>query len=468
MKKNIGSTLLLLVPLVILAGCREDNAVISTTNMPLGGLEGRTIVINTNDPDKVDPVVIDTPGYAVTSISSLDEKKVFIAQRRTENDLITVVDSDTKIASEISIESHTAQIRHIWDMALSGDGSKLIVGTRNSLFTSNWIEIYDTSSLQRLTSFILKRHGLDYYRIGQKLAVNPVKDEFYAMVEGDKVQPVRIRAMNFSGEFIGDDLTMNADHWDYNYGFGVSANGKLLIGVSDKIYPFDITEEGLMELPSIAGKDGEEFNYYGKIKVLFSEDFGVVYITSSGVRLAGTTNLGGVYSVLNVGKILAGDPDPFIHSTVDFIYDDVIKWVAGNLSSTVGDLLDPIQLYGIADATMVGNTIYMVIASVNGLGGDLVGITEGKYILSAFETMPFGGQVWLGGKVLTQYPESLTVNSADDTIVVTYPWDKRIDILKKEGSWLTPSSTSVDLGSIEALGAATYPKKVTISSVERK
>lgn len=466
MKTHTGvkALLLILLPMVILAGCREDTAVVSTTNMPLGGTEGRTVLINTNDPAKVDPVVIDTPGRALVSIRSEDEKKVYIAQSQGGHDVITVVDADTKTATHVSIEEHAAQVRHIWDMVLSGDGSKLIVGTRNSAFTSCWVEIYDASSLARLTSFTLKRSLVDYYRIGQKLAVNPVKDELYAMVIGDVVQPVRIRALNFEGDFLGEDLTMNADYWDYNYGFGVSSNGRLLIGVSDKIYPFEIADQGLVALPAIVGDAG----YYGKVKVLFSEDFNVVYITSSGAYLAGTTNLGGVCSVLNVGKILAGDSDPFIHSTVDFIYDDFIKWVAGNLSSTVGDLLDPLQLYGIADACMVGNTCYVVIASVAGLGVDMVGVTDGKYILSAFQTMPFGGQVWLGGKVLDKYPGSLTVNGANDTLVVTYPWNQGIDILKKQGSWLTPSSTPVDLGAIEALEGATFAKKVAMGAVERK
>ncbi|WP_152004389.1 hypothetical protein [Desulfoluna spongiiphila] len=468
MKKHSWFLALLLCTTAVLAGCREDTAVISTTNLPLGGTEGQTLLLNTNDPDEVAPVVIDTPGCAVVSVRSADEKKVFIAQRRTGNDVISVVDADSKTASELAIESHTLQVRHIWDMVLSGDGSKLVVGTRNSAFTSCEVEIYDTASLNRLASFSLKRFWADYYRIGQKLAVNPVKDELYAMVKGDEIQDVRIRAVSFDGTFLGEDLTMNADHWDYNYGFGVSSNGKLLIGVSDKIYPFEATDEGLVPLPPIAGDDDEEFAYHGKVKVLFAEDFSVVYITSSGVYLPGTTNLGGVCSVLNVSKILAGDPDPFIHSTVDFIYDDFITWVAGNLSSTVGDLLDPLQLYGIADACMVGNTCYMVIASVAGLGTDMADITDGKYILSAFETMPLGGQVWLGGKVLTRYPSSLSVNGAGDTLVITYPWDKAIDILKKSGSWLTPSSTPVDLDALEILGAETYPKTVDMTAVERK
>ena len=470
MKKSLTAKVLLLVflPMMLYVGCREDTAVISTTDLPVGGTRGATVLINTNTPEKVAPMVLDTPGLPLVSVLSRDMKRVFIARRISGNDAVFVVDTDTKTVSEMAIESHTLQLRKIWDMVLSGDGSKLLIGTRNTLHTDCRVEIYDTASLGRKGSFSLKRHAFDYYRIGIKLAVNPVKDELYAMVKGDEIQAVRIRALTFAGDFLGEDLTMNADHWDYHYGFGVSSNGELLMGVSDRIYPYKIRDGGLVALPPITGKDGEAFNYYGEIKVLFSEDFSVVYVTSSGAYLAGTTNLGGVCSVLNVEKIVAGDPDPFIHSTVDFIYDDFIKWVAGNLSSTVGELLDPLQLYGIADACMVGNTCYVIIASVAGLGVDMADLIDGKYILSAFETLPLGGQVWLGGKVLSQYPGHLTVNGANDTLMVTYPWNGGVDIFKKSGSWLTPTTDHVNLEKVAELGSAVYPKHVTLGAVERK
>jgi len=436
----------------------ENSAVITTTNL---ASSGRSIIIDADNPGETEPVVLGAVSRVKKSIRSGDNSRIFSIG---SNNYFSVVDVKTQTCRNVDIERNYWRI---WDIALSADGSLVFVGTRDQIYIQCRIEVYDAESLEFKYSFDLKKSFFDYYRIGLSMVVNPVKDEIYVTVIGDIIQPVRLRTFDFTGNRIGEEYRLNADYFDYNYAMGVSSNGQLLICVSDKIYPFSITDTGLEQLNPISERDGEKLKFNGKTNVLFSEDFNMVYITSSGIYLPGTTNLGGYCACLGVQKILNNDEDPFYFSVVDFFHDDFVKWLATQLNSDIGDLLDPTQLYGVADAVIEGNTVYMIIASVMSMAADTVDLQNGKYILSIFHTLPFGGNIWLGGKSISSYPNSLAVNKKNDTMVVTYKWKKQVEILKKRITWLTTSSEIVDLAEIDALGSTNYPESVGIGTVKK-
>ncbi|MCD6571536.1 MAG: hypothetical protein J7L53_12615 [Deltaproteobacteria bacterium] len=439
-----------------LSGCGENVTIVATAD--LLGDNGQAALINTDEPDET-PIIVDIVENPSKILCSLDGTKAYVIG--SADDEFSVIDLMTKTSEFVDIEEHLLQTRRIWDMGLSADGSKLIVGTRPLLnYTSN-IEIYDTASLELLGSFSISLNPLDPYR-GRKLVVDPQKEAIYVIATALLGTVAQVRAFAFDGTVLDAGKPIDSDLLDLNnYDIAISPDGDLLLAVSTKIFPFKVTDDGLEALNPIAGKgEGDNYKYYGKTKILFTKNYNMIYVNSAGLYIPGLCNIGGSCVCLDKQKILNNDEDPFVFSLVDFVNDDLIKWIVGMLDENIEDIIDPLQLYGIADSAIEGDTCYMVIASVKSMAFDLTGLQGGKYILAIYKTLPLIGNIWIGGKVIDTYPNNIAVNPEKDSMVLSYFWKNKIDIFERNPllRWLLTSSTQVDLNNYPwALDMASVP-----------
>jgi len=344
-------------------------------------------------------------------------------------------------------------------MALSADGTKLVVGTW-SVFNGGHIEVYDTSTLGLTISFKLFSGLTDPYKFGNKLVLDPKHDVVYVITTTGIIGTnPQVRGFNLSNGSIfdsGKEIESDEIITYGNYDIAVAPQGDLLLAVSKKIFPFKITDTGLEALNPIEGKSGDTF--YGKTKILFSKNWGRVYVNSAGFYLPVLFNLGGSAYCLDKAKILANDPNPYVFSLVDFVHDDLIKWIVGLLSQDIENIIDPAQLYGIADSAIEGDTCYMVIASVASTALDLTGLQGGKYILAIFKTLPLVGNVWVGGKIIDWYPSNIGVNPANITLILSYFWRNQVGVYKRNPvlGWPLTSEKLIDIGN--------YPRALDIST----
>jgi len=392
-----------------------------------------------------------------------DGKTAFVSGG--ENSKICAVNLINKTIQYITLESHFLEIRRVRDMALTSDGSRLIVLTYTHLTNANSnIEIYNTNTLERMSSFKIHQGLTDLYR-GFRISIDPTRDVIYMVTTsiGGHIW-AQVRAYSFGGMMIGESQTIDSDILDLNnYDIAISPQGDLLLAVSKKIFPFKVTDTGLQPLNPIGGESSENETWYaGKTKILFTQNSGMIYINSSGIRVPGVTNIGGSSVCLSKDRILENDDDPFVFSLVDFFNDGLINWIADQMGDDVNkvtDLLDPGQLYGIADSTIEDNTCYMVISSVTSLAADASEITDGKYILVIFKTLPLVGNVWIGGRILSHYPNSIAVDPGNDVLTLSYWWEKKVGIYYryKGLGWLLSEEEIIPLDQ--------YPHAVGIENV---
>jgi hypothetical protein len=382
-----------------------------------------------------------------------------------EDSKICVVDLINKTTQFITLESHFLEMRRVRDMALTSDGTKLIALTYTHLTNAKSnIEIYSTETMEMISSFQIHQGLTDVYR-GFRITIDPTKDVIYMIATsiGGHIW-AQVRAYSFDGQMIGAPQKIDSDILDLNnYDIAVSPQGDLLLAVSKKIFPFKINNIGLEALNPISGSGAENETWYaGKTKILFTKDSGMIYVNSSGIRIPGVSNIGGSSVCLSKDRIMDNDQDPFVFSLVDFFNDGLINWIVDQMGEDINkvtDLLDPGQLYGIADSTIEDNTCYMVISSVTSLAADASDITDGKYILVIFKTLPLIGNVWVGGRILSHYPNSIAVDPGNDVLTVSYWWEKKVGIYYryKGLGWLLSEEEMITLDQ--------YPHAVGIENV---
>ena len=439
-----------------------ETEVVAAATSDLIGNKGSIVLVNADDLMQT-PVDLSGINEPKKIIMTSDGKKAFVSGG--EDSKFCVVDLVNKTTKMISLESHFLEIRRVRDMALSNDEKKLLVMTYTHLTNAKSnIEIYDTSSLEMISSFKVNKELTDLYR-GFKMTIDQTRDVIYlvATTIGGHIW-AQVRAYKFDGNMIGEPMKIDSDILDLNnYDIAISPQGDLLIAVSKKIYPFKVSDKGLEALNPIGGSDSKDDSWFaGKTKILFTKSSGMIYINSSGIRIPGVTNIGGSSICLSKDSVLQNSEDPFVFSLVDFFNDGLINWIVDQMGDDINkaaDFFDPGQLYGIADSTIEENTCYMVISSVTSLAADATDITDGKYILVIFKTLPLVGNVWVGGRVLSNYPNSIAVDPGNDVLTLTYWWEKKIGIYYryKGLGWLLSEEEIINLDK--------YPNLIGIENV---
>jgi hypothetical protein len=461
--KKIYLVLFMIICLGLVA-CGKNTAAIAISDQ--FGSNGQVVLLNTNDLTQPPAVIQGIDGVAPQVIVSPDGSKTYVCQApypAAGSNKILIIDMNTQARTEITIKDYFLDSRSIFDMALNADGTKLVVGTW-SFLNGGHIEVYDTSTLDLTISFRLWTDLSDPYKFGSKLVMDPKRNVVYAIVtKGVIGTNPQVRGYNMSdGSFFeaGKEIESDEIVTYGNYDIAIAPQGDLLMAVSKKIFPFKVTDTGLEAVNPIEGKSGDTF--YGKTKILFSKNWGMVYVNSAGLYVPYTFNIGGSSYCLSKAKILANDPNPYVFILVDFFHDDFIKWIVSLLSQDIENIIDPAQLYGIADSTIEGDTCYMVIASVASMALDLTGLQGGKYILAVFKTLPLIGKVWVGGEVIDYYPNNIGVNTANDTLMLTYFWRNKVGVYKRNPllGWPLTSETLIDIGN--------FPRAVDIATQKQQ
>jgi DNA-binding beta-propeller fold protein YncE len=451
MHKIIGGLILVLA--LGFAGCFDNTAVVATAD--LLGQNGEVLLIDTDDM-QASPTTVKGVNAPHEVLTSPDGRTAYVAGG--SDDRIGVIDVQIKTSTYFQIKQYPLQTRRIWDMAITKDGARLIVGTQDTLGLSSHIEIYDAQTLVLQNDFSLK-NGFDFY-LGRRLAVDPSRETLYVVATALAGIFAQVRAYAFDGTLL-DRKDIDPDILDIdNYDIAISPQSDLLLAVSTQIFPFKVTGSSLEALNPIAGKgESDNYKFYGKTKILFTKNYNMIYVNSAGFHVPGIANIGGSSVCLDKQKVLANDPDPFVFSLVDFSNDDLIKWIVKMLSENIENIIDPVQLYGIADSTVDGDTCYMVIASVRSFVFDLAGLQDGKYILAIYKTLPLIGNVWVGGKVIDTFPNGIAVNPVNNTLTLTYFWQKEAGIYHRNPifGWLLTKEDKIAVGD--------YPRTSAVSSI---
>jgi hypothetical protein len=441
---------------------KPETEVVTIATSNLLGNKGEIVLINADDLNQK-ALTLSGINKPQKIVLTSDGTRAFVTGG--EDSKFCMVDLVNKSTQMIALESHFLEIRRTRDMALSADESKLIVLTYTHLTNVNSnIEIYDTNSLEMIKSFKINQGLTDLFR-GFRITIDPKKDVIYMIATsiGGHIF-AQVRAYTFDGQLTGESHKIDSDILDLNnYDIAISPQGDLLMVVSNKIYPFKVNENGLEALNPIGGSDSEQDTWYaGKTKILFTQNSGMIYVNSSGIRIPGVTNVGGSSVCLSKDSVLENDENPFVFSLVDFFNDGFINWIVDQMGDTVNDvadIIDPGQLYGIADSTIEENTCYMVISSVTSLASDASKITDGKYILVIFKTLPLVGNVWVGGRILSHYPNSIAVDPGNDVLSISYWWEKKVGLYYryKGLGWL--------LSEEEIVSLEQYPNTIGIENV---
>jgi hypothetical protein len=76
-----------------------------------------------------------------------------------------------------------------------------------------------------------------------------------------------------------------------------------------------------------------------------------------------------------------------------------------------------------------------------------------------FHRLPLVGNVWVGGRVLSHYPNSIAVDPGNDVLSISYWWEKKVGLYYryKGLGWLLSEEEIVTLEQ--------YPNKIGIENV---
>jgi len=431
MKK--GYLFLLMLLFLGLVACGKNTAVVVTADF--SGDNGQVVLINTDDLTQA-PVTVDgVNGPFQQVIVSPDGATAYVCSAFGDNK-ICIVNLLNQSSSYLNLD------HAVWDMALTADGAKLVVGIQS---LPDIIEIYDTVTQDLLQSFSLSGP----INQGRKFVLDPEREVIY-VIATNLLLGAQVRAYTFDGSLLGGGYAIDSNLPVVDdYDIAIAPTGDLLLAVSSQIYPYLVSDAGLTALNPIPPKvSGDQGTLFGKTKILFTKNTNLIYVNSSGLWLP-PLNLGGSAYCFDKQKILANDPDPFVFSQVDFFQDDFIKWIVGLLSEDIADIIDPLALYGIADSMISGDTCYIVIASVGSWALDLTGLTNGKCILSVFKTLPgINLNIWVGGKIFDTFPNAIGVNRANNTLVLSYFWKNQVGVFKKDPAlgWLLTEETTMGVG----------------------
>lgn len=470
--------LVILVSLVIFSGCRKDTtAVIVTTD--LAGLSNETVTLVNTDDLSLAPVSLslgnmDKPNKVLVSP---DSSRAYIASARypiggSGGENLKVIDIKTKAVIKTIARSYDGLPAQIFDMGLNGGGTRLYVGRWSALRA--YIDIYDTSTLERCGGFDLDEGLLDPYDFCWKLAVHPTMDVVYVLAArlagaGDPV----VRAYAADGALLGATHTIA---WcgieNYNdYKLVLAPQGDLLLALSSKTYPFRVNTDGSLSIlydtnadgnsDGIAWQETSTATLHGKTDVLFSQDKNTLYINSAGIHI-GDLNFAGGSVCLSKTRIIAEDPNPYIYSLTDFI-DDVLPWIVKQITNEdISKIIDNTQLYGISASVMVDNTCFMFIAPILAMEvGDLTIPNIFAVFNSVFKDWT---PLWVGGMTTTTYANTMAVNPDKNTLCLGNLWDNSVDVYAKNPvfGWAMMKQK----GTI-ALGDEVYPQAMGMASLAK-
>lgn len=439
----------------------ENIAVIASANLS-GGDNGKIELIDTANPF-VDHTVLDGVKNPTHVLTSPDGLTAYICGSSYSR--IAVVDILTKTVTNYDINGN-----RIWDMALSKDGTKLIVGMSRGILNFSEISVYDTSDMTVLHDFSAYEDELFPTSVyGCKLAVHPTNDFVYVISKDILSLNIYVRTFSFSGGLVGTRIKIASQSWfggDFDdYDIGISPDGKLLLAVSSDIYPFVIDDLNFELLPLYAnagiGVDNSPA-LKGNSTLLFSENGKYVYVNSRGIRYLNLINDGGGSLLLSRKKISAEEENPVLYDMIDFM-EDLVPYLSEYLvEDTYQDIVDLFlgdTLFGIAASTIQGNTCYMLVAPVV----DATAIAEsGVYLLLISSYDPFlGMNVMTGVRLLTEYPNGISVNSDRDTMIISYSQSdvRKVEIIKRDSllGWSLSGSKKVDLeNNPRAMGIVTH------------
>ncbi len=362
------------------------------------------------------------------------------------------------------VDNEDTFLGSVFDMELSADGSKLIVGCFSVVRA--YITIYDTATLNMIdyiTTDLTPQPGFgaDVHRQAWDLAMHPTKNIVYVLA-GDGVDS-SLRAFNldniFNGsgingyfrtaDLLGDndyDIPYSGAENTQDYHLVVDPEGEMVVVLSDKIYPFRIEADGsLSELYGgngvAAAPENNTSTLYGKTDVLFSASKDVIYINSAGLQF-GDLTAGGGSVCLDKGDLLNESPYPYVYTLDDFI-NNLGDWLLEKLlPEEIADLLANLQLYGVSASYLKDDTCYMVISpivSMRLVEGMLLPdslATDGRTVLAINQPI-FSGTMplLLGAKSMEIHPDLIAVNADNNSLMVASYFEKSCKGLKKGSSW---------------------------------
>ena len=469
MRKKWGVILLLVsfaLSIWMVTGCdqpsdTEDIAVVASANL-LGGDNGKIELIDTKDPS-VDHTVLSGVKKPMRTLVSPDGLTAYVGGSNPP--VVSVVDIPNRTAVNHGVDGNS-----IWDMALSADGARLVVGVNKGLLNYSQIVVYDTTDMSILHNFNAYESGLFPTSVyGCKLAVHPSADMVYVISKDLLSLNIYLRTFSFTEGLKGTRIKIASQSWlggDFDdYDLGISPDGTLLLAVSSDVFPYVL--DGETFLPTalyVNGGIGVDNSpaLKGNSTLLFSENGKYIYINSSGIRYLDLINDGGGSILLSRKRIDAEDPQPVLYDMIDFI-EDLVPYLSGLLGDDmyqeIMDMFLGDTLFGIAASTIQKNTCYMLVAPV--VDASLI-VDSGLYLLLVSSYDPIlGMNVITGLRVLTEYPNGISVNKERDTMIISYSQanSKKIEIINRDDflGWSLSGSIAEELeNNPRAMGIATY------------
>ncbi len=427
----------------------ETIAVVASADLA-GGNNGTLSLINTDLPHD-DHTVIEGVKKPTHVIISPDGGAAYVCG--SSEAVIAVVDIATRSVTKYDVNGNT-----IWDMALTKDGKRLVVGTNRGLLNYGRIIVYDTADMRVLNDFIAyENEMLPTSVYGCKLAVHPTSGYLYVISKDIFSTNIYVRAFSPEGLLVGQRIKIASQSWfggDFDdYDIGISPDGKLLLAVSSDVFPFAI-DDLTFEPHSLYGNMGLGVDnspaLKGKSTLLFTDNGKYMYVNSTGIRYFDLINDGGGSLLLSRKKIMAEEEAPVLYDIIDFIEDMVpilSTYFAGETYQKIVDMFMGENLFGVAASTVQGNTCYMLLAPVV----DAATVTEsGAYLLLISSYDPILGMNILSDvRLLTEYPNGISVNGKKNTLTISYSRTglKQLEIVKKSplGGWTFSGSEIIDL-----------------------
>lgn len=509
MKKTFLSVTL--AATVLLGGCNfsGDIALVTTTGTTDLGIE-KLEFINTDDMKKVanpETLDIDKPGVVLTTpdgsrafVSSaeyplppdrwfghrLDVKAVNLLDQKVNK--ITAFDGGKQMEG-------SAYNGSVFDMELSADGERLVVG--HFSVTRSYVSVYDTHTNKCVNYFTTDLTGhpdvdkvikSDFHRGAWDLALNPNDDVVYVLASDGVDCSLRAFDMNDRSTVAYRTVARLLGGREYiipycgaenynDYKLAVDPTGELLMVLSDRLYPFRIDQEdgSLTELyPEVrddetgevvceaglaVSPDDNSMTLHGKTEILFTDDNDIfkkdiVWVNSAGIHI-GELNLGGGSICLDRKKILEGQAYPYVCSQGDF-FGTIAAWITEKLGGPdAAKIVNDLQFYGVSASTMSDDTCFMVLSPI--LTADLVSgvlkavkiepkakLFEGKksVLLVTKPLVRSGRPQLMGIHALDFNPDHIVVNPRGDRVVLADTFDHKAQTLKKKVSWATVETTA--------------------------
>lgn len=438
----------------------ETITVVASADLAGGG-NGTISLINADLPHD-DYTVLDGVKKPTHVIISPDGATAYVCG--SSDATIAVVDIASRSVVKYGVNGNT-----IWDMALTKDGKRLVIGTNRGLLNYGRVIIYNTENMGVLNDFMAYENELIPTSVyGCKLAVHPTAGYVYVISKDLLSVNIYVRAFSPDGSMAGKRIKIASQSWfggDFDdYDIGISPDGRLLLAISSDVFPFAIDDTTFVPF-GLYGNSGIGVDnspaLKGKSTLLFSENGKYMYVNSTGIRYLDLINDGGGSLLLSRKKIMAEEENPVLYDIIDFMEDMVpilSTYFAGDTYQKIIDMFMGENLFGVAASTIQGNTCYMLLAPVV----DTSTITEeGLYLLviSTYDAI-LGMNILSDVRLLTEYPNGISVNDKKNIMTISYSRSglRRLEIIKKSaiGGWAFSGSEIATLeNNPRVLGIAT-------------